>query len=264
MNCEIVNCSNEEYHKDRTAISSSGIKKLRQSPAHFYSAYLDPDTEKKKPTPAMEFGTLVHALVLEPETVKEVCAELSSTTVKKFSEAEKIAQSILKHPAASVIAKRIGEPELTVFWNEPIEMDDGSTLTVRCKARFDWIVRPCKALPSGLILDVKTTTDASQKEFSRNAYNLGYHIQAALYVRAAEVAFNTAGTPFIFLAAEKEAPFGVVAYRAGNAMLDAGKREYTRLLKLYLNCRTSNVWPCYDQSIQTLELPTWAKENYDV
>lgn len=263
MNFEIVKCSNEEYHKDRTAISSSGIKKLRQSPAHFYSAYLDPDSEKKKPTPAMEFGTLVHALVLEPETVKDVCAELSSTTVKKFSEAEKNAQSILEHPAASVIKRRIGEPEFTIFWNEDVENDDGELSTVRCKVRFDWFVRPCKALPNGLALDVKTTTDASPKEFSRISYNLGYHIQAALYVRAAEVAFNVNETPFIFLAAEKEAPFGVVSYQASRAMLDAGKCEYKRLLKLYLKCLTSGVWPCYDQSIQQLDLPRWAKENYD-
>ena len=46
-------------------------------------------------------------------------------------------------------------------------------------------------------------------------------------------------------------------------MLEAGRREYKRLLKLYLKCLTSGVWPCYDQSIQQLDLPRWAKENYD-
>ena len=56
--------------------------------------------------------------------------------LKKFSEAEKIAQSILEHPAASVIKRRIGEPEFTIFWNEEVENDDGELSTCSVQSPF--------------------------------------------------------------------------------------------------------------------------------
>ncbi len=54
-----------EYHADRDALSCSLLKPLLISPAHFPAAPL----AHKTFSDAMDFGTLVHLLVLQPREV---------------------------------------------------------------------------------------------------------------------------------------------------------------------------------------------------
>ena len=61
---------NEVYHSSES-YSNSQIKVFRDSPAHFYFKYLDPDREKdegKRPDYFVA-GDLIHALCLEPDEV---------------------------------------------------------------------------------------------------------------------------------------------------------------------------------------------------
>ena len=58
---DIVEDSNETYHNNKEYISSTGLKKLKVSPAH-YKEYLE---EKKEPTPALIFGSAYHTYCLE-------------------------------------------------------------------------------------------------------------------------------------------------------------------------------------------------------
>jgi len=258
----IQQISNADYHADTSVIGSSGLKLLRTSPRHFWADYIDPDRVRKDPTEAMEFGTLVHALVLEPETVKEVSQTLSNKVLKSFDVAEKVAQAVRAHPAASLIVRKIGAPEFTIYWEENVRIPDGRVITVKCKARLDWAVTPQSSFPAGLILDLKTTKDASLDEFPKSAYNLGYHIQAAWYARAMQMVYGVEGTPFLFLAAEKSSPFGVMTYKAKEDFMRAGWDNCQKLLQTYAQCLTDGVWPCYPETIQELNLPRWAKENY--
>ena len=50
------NVPNEIYHGDRTAISSSGLKLILQSPAHFVARQEGPEES----TVAKDFGTALH------------------------------------------------------------------------------------------------------------------------------------------------------------------------------------------------------------
>ena len=59
--------TNDDYHADTSAISASGLKLFRRSPAHHYAAYLDPNRIERKPTAAMKLGTATHCAILEPE-----------------------------------------------------------------------------------------------------------------------------------------------------------------------------------------------------
>lgn len=55
--------SNEHYHGDRSAVSSTQLKRILISPAHFLSALHDPEDS----TEAALFGTVLHGRLLEPE-----------------------------------------------------------------------------------------------------------------------------------------------------------------------------------------------------
>jgi len=58
------NVDSEVYHAHRDYLSSSDIRKLLRSPAHYRAP-------SAPASPAQEFGTLVHTCVLEPETWAE-------------------------------------------------------------------------------------------------------------------------------------------------------------------------------------------------
>lgn len=57
---------NPVYH-NQPHIGSSGFKLLARSPAHYWSAYVDPDRERREPTPLMLIGTAWHTGIFEPE-----------------------------------------------------------------------------------------------------------------------------------------------------------------------------------------------------
>ena len=83
--CLFKNMPSHLYHADRDALSCSMLKPLLISPAHFQAGL----TAYGKTSDAMEFGTLVHLLVLQPHEVSRELAVYPgvadrSTTFKQF------------------------------------------------------------------------------------------------------------------------------------------------------------------------------------
>src|SRR5690625_4787601 len=59
--CFIANMPNSVYHSTPEGISSSGLKQMLRSPAHYKFQASTP------PTRAMEIGTSIHTALLEPD-----------------------------------------------------------------------------------------------------------------------------------------------------------------------------------------------------
>jgi len=62
----ILGMSFEEY-RAIDAINVSGLKRIKQSPLHYWADYLAPNRIEKEQTPSMYRGTAIHTAVLEPE-----------------------------------------------------------------------------------------------------------------------------------------------------------------------------------------------------
>lgn len=263
---------NEDYHAG-PGISASGLKLIAErSPLHYWSAYLDPKREPRKTTPAMILGTAIHAAVLEPDTFGErfypapdvdrrtkegkmlyetafgIAAEQNATLISAadFEAALKIQNSCRQHPLAQAIFDE-GAAEQSVFWIDP-------ETEVLCKCRPDWLM-------PGAILDVKSAEDASEEKFKTSAYNYRYHLQAAFYMDGMAAAWGEMPEAFMFLAHEKTAPWASAYYFADGEMIDAGRAEYRKALRLYADCLSSDKWPGYSQQLQPLGLPRWAKKG---
>jgi len=176
-----------EYHKNTEKISKSGLDLIHKSPLHYWERYLNPAAQERK-TPALILGSAVHCAVLEPgefgkryaiapevdrrtKEGKEIMAnfEASIEGLEVISKAdsvicERIMEAINKHDEASLLMSKITEVE------KVIEVED-------MKCRPDAIIEPLN-----LIIDLKTTDDASQRTFGRSALKYRYDVQAAFYI----------------------------------------------------------------------------------
>jgi hypothetical protein len=259
--------TNEQYHRN-SAVSKSHLDQVAKSPRHYWGRYLDPDRVKPEPTAAMILGTALHTAVLEPhlwdeqfavppqafdrrtKVGKELAlafeADAAGKTVLTPDDADRIrrmADAVHTHPAAGFLLDLPGTREASYFWT-----DEATKL--ECKCRPDWHSQDRR-----LLVDVKTTEDASPRGFQKSVANFRYHVQSAWYQRPFAEAEQ-----FLFIAVEKQPPFLVAVYAATPAMMAAGDRVAQRDLETLAQCRASNEWPGYSDEIQMLDLPSWVND----
>jgi hypothetical protein len=260
--------SNDDYHASE-GISKSGLDLIAQSPLHYWAKYLDPQREAREPTPAMRLGTAIHTAVLEPDRfAKEFrvapivdrrtkdgkatweaftarCEESGHQVISAsdYDICRRITDRVRSHPTAQMLLDT-GSAEQSAFW---VDEETG----VLCKCRPDWLTR-------NVILDLKSTTDASPQAFQRSAWSYRYHVQAAWYLDGIAATTGKPRDAFVFAAFEKDQPFACAFYYADDAMIEAGRTEYRRLLRVYADCLKSNDWPGYPLTLEPLAPPAWA------
>jgi hypothetical protein len=154
---------------------------------------------------------------------------------------------VRKHPAASDILK-YGQAEQSIFW-----MDEETG--VGCKGRIDWLTDVSESTDAGILFDLKSTLDASPEGFQRSISKYRYYVQAAMYIDGLR-ALGYMPKAFIFAAWEKKSPYASALYYATPEMLEAGRQEYRRLLKIYADCLSSDKWPGYSQEILPISMPS--------
>lgn len=159
-----------------------------------------------------------------------------------------ISHRVHTHPSAKQIF-HTGWPETSIFWTD---RDTG----VSCRGRLDWIYPEDVNTKNRTIVDVKSTINASSNSFQRDVFKYGYHIQAAMYWDGlTSLGYNVGN--FIFSAWEKKPPFATALYYMTTELLNAGREEYKKLIKIYAECLESNTWPGYSNNIEPLLLPDW-------
>lgn len=281
MNPGIHDVDAATYHRFRAA-SASGLRVIHAStPAHLRQSWDDQD----KPSLALVLGTLIHGLVLEPQTPLPRIAIVPETYTV---------------PDDAKPAKGAPGPGETVPWNNrakwcrdwralqeaagKIVLDAEDMATVRecaeavgqcaeaaellrtCEHRESTLVwetvarTPCKARldawGDGIVVDIKTTTDASPAGFARTAYDLGYHLQSAWYVDGLANVLGIEPPRFYFVAVEKDTRL-VTVHCATNDFLQRGREAYGRALEQFETAWQSGVWPGYAPGIHDLDVPAW-------
>lgn len=255
--------TNAEYHAS-PAISKSGLDLIRKAPA-LYAYRRDNPTEQ---TPAMRLGSLTHTVVLEPEVFAhsviarpegidrrtsagkadwaafEIMAEgREIITNEEGAKLAAICDAVRSHPAAAKALAGSPTIEQSIFW-------DADGIACRC--------RPDAVTERGVIVDLKTTRDASPEGFSKSIQAYRYHVQAAFYSDGYRAAFGEAPRGFVFVAVETEAPYLVAVYVASEAMTQRGRVDYQTDLDTFRRCQESGTWPGYSDAPLTIDLPKWA------
>ena len=276
----IENMSNDEYHA-RPEFSSSQLKDMLRSGAHFHSKHIAKEIVKE-PNDAMNFGTLAHTLFLEPEKFADefVIAPKFDKRTKAGKEealaweeanqgkilvnqdqvdgAERIANNLRTLSTYQFMMHEYGMAEASIFFTDPM-------YGLKLRVRPDYHIAPCKNFPNGLILDVKTTTDARAHAFSKKCSDFSYDLSASMYREGFQQYYGTAEKPpFIFLTAESTAPFNVKQYKTSDLFLSIGDARYNKTKELLAESLLINEWDGYSKEMEELFLPSYmAKQTLE-
>lgn len=263
----VYDLPNEEYHAG-PGLSNSGLTLLAKSPAHYYGMHLDPARPPAEEKAGQLHGTLCHCATLEPAyfdlryAVGPTCNRNTKKWhdfVDKHLDAVCIQADQRETAFAQAAAVRAlpdvnrllsaGRPEVSAFW---FDEETG----VLCRCRPDW-VHPMEGC--GVILvDLKTYSDASPREFARQVARKKYHVQAAFYSDGYEAASGVLVVGFVFVAVETEWPHAASAVMLDDESLAKGRSEARELTNLYAECVSTGRWPGYGQQIESITLPAWA------
>ena len=252
--------SNAEYHGRKTHLSSTNVRTHKKNKKQFkYSLTHD----LIKQTKAMADGTAVHAFFLERDkfdtdfVIKPADMRLNTKAGKEWAQEHQnkiiidsdlgnnlyeMEKSFMDSPARLIYDKQ-GQSELSYFWD-----DLG---LVKGKCRPDWISND-----GNIVVDIKTTTDASPKGFQKSIANWGYHLQLGWYLRGLQK-LGLPAKEFIFIAIEKTPPFSVGVYRANKDMITYANDEINNLVYDIDESLKSDDFPDYTPEILDLGLPNW-------
>lgn len=248
------------------ALSASGAKLLLKSPAH-YRYWKD---NPKKATPAMVFGTVVHAMVLEPH--RDLSQLYAVKTLNWATKEGKEEKARLEAYGLPVISQDDEDRALRVrdaFWSNSFikELMQGA----ECETSHQWRGYsshvPCKAgvdaFTADHIIDLKTCLDASPEGFAAQIRRFNYDLQAAHYLDAL---VDKDVHSFVFVAVETQPPYAVAAYTLDYDTLMNGHRRMDRVAAIYKKCLETDEWPAYqddNKAIRVLSVPTYQNDMPD-
>ena len=265
-----VEMSNADYHAHK-AISKSKLDAARKSGKHLYDMLYGPPRES---TAAFDMGTVLHASALPGEDADEIAVRMPEGMKKTTKEGkafvaehqgkiilnpsdayaiDKMMLSLREHPfSASLVNGELkGKAEQSFFCTDK---ETGLEL----KARPDFILDDCS-----LILDLKTTVDASPKGFQRSVANYRYFVQASHYLDVVEGATGTRPQASLFVAVEKARPCSTAVYMADQARIDLGKHHAREELNYFAQWIADDKFPGYSERVEEISLPKWMLPKED-
>jgi hypothetical protein len=262
----------EEYFADpcpEPSLSNSGIGiLLHQSPMHFAARHprLNGGVDSCKTNTAMRRGSVVHRLALgagkdyavidfadwrkdaaKAQRVEAEAGGLVPILKHAFVEAQEQAKVVRGHLDELLLGEEF-LPEVVIAWQ--VETKHGP---VWCRGMMDaW----CPSL--NLVVDLKSTTDASMKALTRRIANGGYDTQAAWYPAGLGHILGKPGEiRFATLFVENDAPHASQAIELDEAWRSSAWDLCEEALEIFANCSKAKSWPGYPRNPIRLSPPDW-------
>lgn len=259
----IHDITNNSYHYSE-GISRSMLMDFKRSPYHYWHAHLSGIKPNEETTPAMNIGSAVHTLVLEPNLWEDEFHVITQQTrprkdtapwQKVIEEADgKIILTPEEHFKALSMANSIQSDDAIMSLLQDCKIEQSIYFNhkktgIQCKVRPD-------AWSNGLVFDIKTSADASYKSFQSSCANYGYFIQAAMIKQALE-SLDIEFIEFVFIVVEKEPPYALAVYSLSQESIEYGENKYNEMMDGILYCMERDNWPSY--RVQQLTPPAWVK-----
>ena len=263
--------SNAEYHGSSELGRSTAWSLLQSCPEKVRY-----DMNNRKPSsPTLVLGSAFHTATLEPEKLDEEFAvkpteiDGKSSRTNHYKEAFEMMQK--NEPdkqwlapadydlALEMAGSALDNPILKHYMADIDKVVEGTGFFemegAKCK------VRPDLYIPgAGVVIDLKSTQDASPKGFTKSVRQFGYLFQACWYMHALRMV-GLKPKQFIFLAVEKTAPFATAAYTIKESDINKQFGNMERACQIWAACQSSGIWPSYADEVQQLDLGSKITSN---
>lgn len=270
----ILDVTPDEYHADDGAdvprlSASIAATLVTRSPLHAWSQHPRLGGRGKRPTRAMDIGTLAHALLLgrgksiaiiDADDYRSKAAQAARDEARERGLVPVLARE-RDHADAAVVAIRerladlgitlAGDSEVAVEWSEP-----SNAGPVLCRGMFDH-------LDGARIIDLKTTHNAEPEAFERAMVSRGADIQHAAYLSALEsLRPDLVGRcEMVFVVAELDPPHALLVGSPAGDMIELGERRWRRAVETWARCLRDDRWPGYPTRRHDLHAPLWALQR---
>lgn len=270
----VYNMDEACYHSDPVpealggSLSSSGAKLLM--PPSCPAIFEHQRRHGKRPTKAMDLGTVVHGMVLctgqpvevldAPDYKKKAAQDWRDQVIadghvpmlaEKHAEAVAIADAVRQHPTAGALFAE-GDAELSGFW-----VDEEFGAWRRC--RWDWLT------PYEEVADLKTCASAAPADIAKAMYNFGYYQQNAFYRDGWAALIGNGEQPrdFLNVFVQTEPPYLITIARLPDEHVELGRKRNREALERYADCTAAGVWPAWSDDIIDIPLPYWAAKSIE-
>lgn len=226
----------------------SNLRHMAESPAH-YQYHL---THPIEPTPAMKFGSLVHALVLgvAPNSFvvydgqrrgnawtefKEAHSGVEIVTADEWARASDCADAVKSDPVCGKLI-RSGLKEHRLTWSMS--------------------GRDCAGTPDingNVLVDLKVTPMTNPNRLPWHARKMLWHGQLAWYLNGATI-IGEAVKDVYLIAVTPKPPHICVAYGLTPDTLELGHKQWRLLFERLQVCEASDQWPGYSQDVIPLDM----------
>lgn len=268
----------ESYHGDlcdAPSISSSGLRTIEaKTPLHYYAnSYLNPDRPEQEQKDHFSFGKAAHVLLLGEDGFREQFTIRPSSfrdwrtkASQEWRDEQQAAGKVVLLPqhltAIQAIAKRLEAHPLVQqgILHGLVE----HTIVCKDKATGVWLkIRP-DVVPQadGVLVDMKTTTDASPDAVRRTILNFGYPMQGGLGTMVMKEALDVTITDFVLAFIEKDEPHAVAITAVDNEWIYWSRRQVRRSIDKFARCVETGEWPGYDVEATT-SMPQWLRSRFE-
>lgn len=239
-------------------LSSTGAKTIvKQSPANYLQSLIT-RTEKK----TFDLGHAAHELILEgglksvevldfPNFMSKAAKEARDAVYaaggtpmleRDLVDVYAMEKAVREHALASSLLSD-GQPEVSgLVWDEEYQ--------IWFQVRFDWL------RTDGLIVDLKTSRSSTPDEFNRDIAAFYYHLQASLYLRAAEL-LGLKPQGWRWVVVQSAAPHNVFVVEYSEVDRLTGDQRMHTALRKYADGIHAGAWPAFPD-LYLSELPAYA------
>ncbi len=252
-------------------VSASALKSLAKSPEHCYANHIDPNRSQNE-TDAMLLGTLVHAFILEPKTIKDLYIRTPDGMVRRgqrWEEWKRTEASYRKPIKGSIYDKalmlrdKVRNSEMAmsylmgrkcsldieerVSFNQLVPDGEGGRW-IRMTGFLDLVNHSTRR-----IVDIKTVSNAD--DLSKCAKDGRWDLQAVQYLNAMQYTRDYSYRMF-FLVVETNSPHRIRIVELSPSTIHVARQDHTRLTLDYVRRMEEDDWT--GDTIQSdVDMPAW-------
>ena len=237
----------------------SGIEPL--TAAHVRASW----NKTKKRERRVEFGTAIHALVLEPFRAESQIVVIDDVEFRKQAtkDAADAAMAAGKTPllapdyerAKTVADRLINHPRMSRWLSGGLVEQ---SYFARDPSSAWWKARPDLQTPDGLIVDIKTVGRSSDKFIRNRISEGGWWLQAPWHCDVVEQVSGEKPRDYLWVCIEQDDPNEIRIIRPLNTTMEAGGNAMFKARKVFAEVARTGIFAGYPDKIEDMGLPDYA------